>query len=77
MKKIAILALLASTSVFNQSVIASNDVEQPYVYEFTIVKEHAATPVKDQAKTGTCWCHAMTSFMESELIHTHKVAPHR
>ena len=27
-----------------------------------------ATPVKNQAATGTCWCFATTSFMESELL---------
>lgn len=25
-------------------------------------------PVKNQAATGTCWCFATTSFMESELL---------
>ena len=39
-----------------------------YKYEFTVVKENPATPVKNQAKTGTCWCFATTSFIESELI---------
>lgn len=37
-------------------------------YEFTTVVSHQATPVKDQASTGTCWCFAATSFMESELL---------
>lgn len=39
-----------------------------YKYEFTVVKENPATPVKNQAKTGTCWCFATNSFIESELI---------
>ena len=46
----------------------SDKTTSDYKYEFTVVKEHPATPVKDQAKTGTCWCFAMTSFMESELL---------
>lgn len=37
-------------------------------YEFTTVVSHKATPVKDQASTGTCWCFATASFMESELL---------
>ncbi len=37
-------------------------------YEFTTVVSHKATPVKDQGSTGTCWCFATTSFMESELL---------
>lgn len=66
MKKTVITALLAlgTITTFAQKEVAP----QPYEYKFTIVKEHSATPVKDQAKTGTCWCFAMTSFMESELI---------
>lgn len=37
-------------------------------YEFTTVVSHQATPVKDQGSTGTCWCFATASFMESELL---------
>ena len=36
-------------------------------YQFTEVVTVPATPVKNQAATGTCWCFATTSFMESEL----------
>ena len=39
-----------------------------YKYEFTVVKENPATPVKNQASTGTCWCFATNSFIESELL---------
>ena len=39
-----------------------------YKYEFTDVKVNAATPVKNQASTGTCWCFATVSFLESELL---------
>lgn len=37
-------------------------------YKFTTVASQKATPVKNQASTGTCWCFATTSFMESELL---------
>ena len=37
-------------------------------YKFTPVAELKATPVKNQASTGTCWCFATTSFIESELL---------
>jgi len=37
-------------------------------YKFTPVVELKATPVKNQAGTGTCWCFATTSFIESELL---------
>lgn len=37
-------------------------------YQFTEIARAAATPVKNQAATGTCWCFATASFMESELL---------
>ena len=37
-------------------------------YQFTEVVTVPATPVKNQAATGTCWCFATTAFMESELL---------
>ncbi|MFN8240099.1 MAG: C1 family peptidase [Bacteroidales bacterium] len=37
-------------------------------YKFTTVVDLKATPVKNQAATGTCWCFATTSFIESELL---------
>ncbi len=37
-------------------------------YKFTPVVELKATPVKNQAATGTCWDFATTSFIESELL---------
>ena len=37
-------------------------------YEFTVTDSVAVTPVKNQAKSGTCWCFATASFLESELL---------
>lgn len=37
-------------------------------YQFTEEVRVPATSVKNQASTGTCWCFATTSFMESELL---------
>ncbi len=37
-------------------------------YKFTPVVELKATSVKNQSSTGTCWCFATTSFIESELL---------
>ena len=37
-------------------------------YEFTIVTDNPSTTLKNQARTGTCWCFATLSFLESELI---------
>lgn len=37
-------------------------------FTFTDVKIIKTTPVKDQNKSGTCWCFATTSFLEDELL---------
>lgn len=37
-------------------------------YKFTIVKNMDAMPVKNQAKSNTCWSFSSLSFIESELI---------
>ncbi|MDD4215581.1 MAG: C1 family peptidase [Bacteroidales bacterium] len=42
------------------------------VYKFSTIVKHAATPVKNQAVTGTCWSFATTSFLESELLRAGK-----
>lgn len=35
---------------------------------FTVIKSIPATPVKNQAMTGTCWCFSTTSVVESQCI---------
>ncbi len=47
---------------------AQTDEEKPKAYEFTVTKEIAHTPVKNQSRTGTCWCFATMSFLESETL---------
>ncbi len=37
-------------------------------FKFTDVKVVKTTPVKDQNKSGTCWCFAGTSLMEDEIL---------
>ncbi len=37
-------------------------------YEFSIVKNNPVSAVKNQAQTGTCWCFATISFLESEAV---------
>jgi bleomycin hydrolase len=41
-------------------------------YVFTIVKKIPVTPVKNQARSGTCWSFAGISFLESELLRIKK-----
>ena len=57
--------LLMSVAVL---LLAATTFAQTPGYEFTTIVSHKTTPVKDQASTGTCWCFAAASFMESELL---------
>lgn len=46
--------------------IKTNKEDGPY--QFSIIKEMAVGPVKDQNRSGTCWSFSTMSFIESELI---------
>lgn len=37
-------------------------------FQFEVIKNNQATPVKDQYRSGTCWSFAAVSFIESELL---------
>ncbi|MGC4103183.1 C1 family peptidase [Ferruginibacter sp.] len=37
-------------------------------FNFTVEKSLPATPVKNQAMTGTCWCFSTTSLVESQCL---------
>ena len=55
------LCLAAATGAFAQTSAE---------YEFTTVKELPVTSVKNQFRSGTCWCFSALSFIESEIIRT-------
>ncbi|MFW6140161.1 MAG: aminopeptidase C [Acidobacteriota bacterium] len=42
--------------------------ETDKAYQFTVTHEIKHTPVKNQARTGTCWCFSTVSFIESEAM---------
>lgn len=42
-------------------------------YQFTTVVENPVTPVKNQYRSGTCWCFSGISFVESEVIRINKI----
>ncbi|MDR1381472.1 MAG: aminopeptidase [Tannerella sp.] len=41
-------------------------------YEFTTVRELRITPVKNQSRSGTCWCFSGVGLIEAELLRTGK-----
>jgi bleomycin hydrolase len=60
-----------------QSAVAKEEGEEEKpkpseIYEFTVEVEVERTPVRDQYRTGTCWCFSTMSFLESELLRTGK-----
>ncbi len=61
-----ILAGAVSISAYAQKNKKNEDKQQGYL--FTTVKANPVTEVKNQNETGTCWCFATISFLESEAI---------
>ena len=57
----ALAAILLSLSAVAQEVKQ----DKP---EFTVVKQAPVTSVKNQYRSGTCWCYSALSFVESEII---------
>lgn len=45
------------------------DTAQSAGYHMTDKKLLSVTPVKDQSRSGTCWCFSTLSFLESEILH--------
>jgi aminopeptidase C len=62
MNKLIITALIQIVSF---SLVFAQSVDE---YAFTPVKELKVTSVKNQNRTGTCWCFATVSYFESELL---------
>src|SRR6185436_10237138 len=42
--------------------------------QFTVIKNNAVTPVKNQGYSGTCWCFSSTAMTESDLLLANKPA---
>ncbi len=59
------IALIATGASADDEVVVPDSTG----FKFTDVKIVKTTPVKDQNKSGTCWCFAGNSFFEDEIIH--------
>ena len=62
MQKVLLLSFLASLCM---NIYAQTSQGSTNKY-FTPIKILAASPVKNQANTGTCWCFSSTSLLESQ-----------
>ncbi len=68
MKKIFLLSLMLAAFVSveaEEETSDSVDINKPV---FTIIKENPITSIKDQNRSGTCWCFSTLSFFESEIL---------
>ena len=69
MKRTVLVAaafLTAASMAFGQPAKGPQPAEPDY--QFTVVKENPITPVKNQYRSGTCWCFSTLGFLESEAI---------
>ena len=66
-----IVTLLAAAALFTTASAQQEGpqkTEEKQGYVFTDVKTIPTTPVKNQYRSGTCWCYATLSFIESEIM---------
>ena len=57
-----LLLFFLTTNIFSQ------EKKEGIPHEFNISKKVAASSIKSQGRTSTCWAFATTSFLEAELI---------
>ncbi len=75
MKKYISLVLVLLVVIFSQTLVAGEKGKKDKKkkeYKFTNKIEIPTTPVKNQARTGTCWSYATTSFIETEVMRKQK-----
>ena len=68
MKKIIVSVVLAAAMCSSVAAQTKKAAVVPEDYQFTTIKENPITPVKNQFRSGTCWCFSSLSFLESEII---------
>ena len=72
MKKFFVLALglMLATGAMAGGAEAKpkKQANQPEGIQFTVVKENPITSIKNQYRSGTCWCFSALSFIESEIL---------
>ena len=64
---ISLIGLLGLTSPISAEEQKADTTEG---WQFTTIDSVGITPVKDQNRSGTCWCFSTLSFLESEILRT-------
>ena len=67
MKKTLTLALLAMMALGTQAEEKKDSADQNRPV-FTTITENPITSMKDQNRSGTCWCYSTLSFFEAEIL---------
>lgn len=67
MKKLLLGFVLAGMA-FNAAADDKVVIPDSTGFKFTDKKVVKTTPVKNQAKSGTCWCYSVNTFFESEIL---------
>ncbi len=63
------LKFILAATAFGFAALSATAQETPE-YEFTVIKENPITSIKNQNRSGTCWCYSALSFVESEILRT-------
>ena len=70
MKKLLVSSLAALSL---SAVMLAQPSKGQVKYEFTTIKANPITPVKNQFRSGTCWCFSALGFLESEAIRINNI----
>ena len=68
MKRILLAALAAALLPLAATAQPKPGAPRTSDYKFTTVKENPVTSIKNQYRSGTCWCFSSLSFLESEIM---------
>lgn len=63
------LKFILAAAAFGFAALSATAQETPE-YEFTVIKENPITSVKNQNRSGTCWCFSTLGLIESEVLRT-------
>ena len=72
MKKVLVIMLAALVAMPSFAVAKKKKEKKDEGYVFTTVKELPITSIKDQSRSGTCWCFSGLGFFEAELLRAGK-----
>ena len=66
--KRSLLCALAFCTTLGAAAQTADTKSEPEGYRFTDGKVLDITPVKNQNRSGTCWCYSTMSFLEAEIL---------